>query len=479
MKSKLVPIKKAFALCFGFFALINFYSCREKNPGATDLVPGVDNINTFEMTDVDLDAQTKVRMLDSLWTSDPTVPVGVIGILNNDPFFGNISTGLYLQFTVPESGYALPDSISSFDSVVLVLPYSKYFYGDTTGKFAANVYEIEDAEFRVDTSSRKYYAFSTLPVSGAPIGSYAGDAKDWATDSVIYPGSDTLTNQLRIKLDAATLAKFAGMTDADLHNNASFLNFFNGVFVQPDWSSGPEYAKALYYFILSGGVSGFLDDARLELYFSLESSGSSQGMVSFPYNTKYSAFFNHIDKEYTGFPAAPYASTGVEMDSLLVTGGPGFQTDIVLSHLDQIPAQSMVHLARLELNVKKEAFSKVFSHPNLLIMSVVNSDGSSVTLADYQIVAAGDASYQLLQANQAKEFVGGFPIDKLIDNEEYDTYVLNFPREVQKAILEGKNQLTLRLYPYYQLPGAYRLIARGFELGGNAKAKINIIYTKP
>lgn len=479
MKNRFVSIEKAFALCFGFFALFHFNSCKEKDPGNTDLVPGVDNINTFELTSNDLGITTQVRMLDSLWTSDPTVPVGVIGALNNDPFYGDIQTSLYLQFTVPSAGYQFPDSIGSFDSVILVLPYARTLYGDTTGKFAVNVYEIDDQEFRVDTSSKKYYAFSTLATSSSPIGIYSGDVKDWATDSIVYPGLDTVVNQLRIKLDASVLARFSSLTSSDFHNNGNFLNFFNGIYIQPDLSAGSDFAKALYYFILSGSASSVLDDARLELYFTRTTTTGKQGIVSFPYNTKYSAFFNHIEKDYVGHPAENYATSGFTMDSILITGGPGFQTDIELNNLDQIPAQSMIHLARLELNVKRETFTNVFSHPNLLIVSVVDVDGKSSVLADYQIVVAGDAAYQLIQSNQAKQFVGGYPLSKQIDGEDYDYYIINFPREVQKTILEGKDKLTLRIYPYYQLPGAHRLIAPGFELGGNARAKINIIYTKP
>lgn len=469
-------VLKASALCCGFFAWIGLQSCREKSSGYTDLVPGVDNINTFELTTSDLEPKLYARIFDSVVTGDSTQAIGALGVLNGDPFYGDITSGLYLQFTVPAVGYTLPDSIASFDSLVLVIPYGARAYGDTAGSLALNIFEINDPSFKVDTSEKKYYAFSTVPTHPTPVASYAGKPLDWQADTVEYPGVGDVTNQLRIPLSSELLSKFASLTPSNLYNNTSFVQFFNGLYLEPDASLGPEYAKALFYFVLAGPNSGNLDNARLELYFTKEGSSSTQGIITFPFNAKYSAFFNHMTRNDVGRPAAAYHDASVAIDSFLLTGLPGFQTDIVIDNLDQIPANSMIHLARLEMNMKKESFDLYFAHPTLIIASVVNEDGSSTTLADYQITPGGREE---VQVDQARQFVGGVPVAKIIDGVEYFTYTLNFPRQVQKHIFDGKKKLTLRLYPYYSLPGAYRFIAVGFGVPDNSRAKINIVYTKP
>lgn len=478
MKKTITTVLKASALCFGFFAFLTLQSCREKNTGYTDLVPGVDNINTFELLADDLSAQTLIRTFDSVNTGDPSVPVGAIGTLAGDPFYGTVSSGLYLQFTVPSAGYVLPDSINSFDSLVLVIPYSRVVYGDTSGSIAVNVFEIDDPSFKVDTSSRKFYAFSTLPTKPGAVGGYIGTPHSWISDTVQYPGLGDAVGQLRIPLDAATLSRFASLSATDLHNNGAFVNFFNGLYIEPDAALGPDFNKALFYFLLAGSSDNYIDNARLELHIDRGTTGS-KGIITFPYNPKYSAFFNHIERNDAGFPSAAYRTMDLEADSFLLTGLPGFQTDIVMDDLDQIPSNAMIHLARLEINVKKEFFSETYKNPTLLILNVVNDDGATSNLADYQITAAGDGFYQNLQSEEARKFVGGQPVTKTISGEEYYVYTLNFPRQIQRSLFEGKKKLTLRLFPYYQMPGAYRLLAPGFGDPSEAKAKINIVYTKP
>lgn len=479
MKNQKISIQKALALSFGFFLFLGTNACKERTLGDTDLVPGVDNINTFELTQMDLDAKLSVNILDSFVSGNPDVPVGALGQVKDDPFYGEVASSLYLQFTIPNNSFALPDSIFSYDSIVLTLPYSNVKYGDSVGKLALNVYEINDAAFKVDTSSKKLYSFLDFTTYATPIGTYDGNPQDWKNDSVAYPGIDTVSNQLRIKLSAATLSKFAGMTASALHNNTSFVNFFNGVKIEVPNGMSSEYYKAIYYFLLQGSSTAVTDDARLELYFSKGAAGATKGVLQFPFNNKYSAFLSHLDRDYTGKPAQSYATTGVAMDSFLVTGAPGFQTAITIDNLDKIPAGSMIYLARLELNVLKEFSSYIYANPSLLMLNIVNDDSTVSPIADYIITANPDVSYQLIQVEQAKQFVGGTPLDKVIGSSDYQTYTLNFPRTIQKAVMEGKKKITLRLFPYYQLPGAYRMVAPGLYGAGADKAKISIIYTKP
>lgn len=465
--------KKAFASCLGFFAFFAFAGCKETQTINPDLVPGVDNVNTFGLTTSDLEPVLKVRMFDSLVTSNPEVPVIGLGSLMDDPFYGTVNESFFLQFTVPSINYQFPDDLRSIDSARIVLPYSTFVYGDSVAPISVEVLEINDPSFVVDTSYKYYYGISDLSTSGIVYGSVTKSLDNLDTDSLSYPNGNVYTNQLVIPLNNDFVNKFRTLSGDELRNHYSFVNFLKGVHVRPILTD-PAYRKGLHYFLLVNNYTSNYNTARLEVWFT-DATGQAVNVL-FPYNQTYTPFFTKIDRDYSSAPAAGYAINGKEMDSVLVQGGPGFQTDIVINNLDKIEDGNFIHLARVEINVKKSTIG-IFKNPSLLMLNGVDEAGKTYNIADYQITSTGGDVSQ--QVSLAQQFVGGNPVEKIIDGEEYFTYTLNFPREVQLAINRGKSSLTLRLFPFYNYPGAFRMIAPGFYGTGNNKMKVDIIYSKP
>lgn len=473
MNSRNINYKKAFASCLGFFAFFAINGCKETEHISPDLVPGVDNVNTFGLNASDLGPFLRVRLFDSLNTSNPEVPVVGLGSLIDDPFYGNVDMGFYMQFTVPSVNYQFPDDMRSIDSARIVLPYANFIYGDSVSAVSVEVLEIDDPSFTIDTSLKRYYAVSELPVFSTIYGGTTKSLDNLNTDTLTYPNGNTYSNQFVIPLNDAFVSKFRTLAGGEFSNHYTFVNFLNGLHVRPVISD-PAYRKGLHYFLLVNNSTSYYQTARLEVWYT--DAENNPVSVLFPYHQTYSSFFTNVKRDYTGKPAAGYATNGHLMDSVLIQGGPGFQTDVVINNLDKIEDHSYVHLARIELNVKKSDIG-IYRQPSLIMVNGVDEDGKTYNIADYQVSAIGTS--QAEQVSLAQQFVGGFPVDKLIDGEEYYTYTLNFPREVQMAKNNGKTSLTLRLFPFYNYPGAFRFIAPGFYGAGNDKMKVDIIYSKP
>lgn len=464
---------KAFALSFGFFALSYLTSCRETGSIDPELVPGIDNINTFGLSAEDMDIRMKVVNFDSQVTSSRNLPLGALGRLEGDPFFGDIYAGFFMQFTVPSVGYSFPEDVKTFDSVRIVIPYTGVVYGDTTGTTAVEVFEINDPSFIIDTTLKTYYSFSNLTTYPTPIGSIEKRMNDLRRDTLVYSTTNSVVSQLVIPLNSSFLSKMSSISPDNMHNHYSFVEYLNGVYIKAVGSS-PHLNKSLHYFLLSNSSnSSVYYQARLEVHFT--KNDGSFGVTMFPYNNKYSSFFSKIERNDSGYPVADYADN-IETDSFIIQGGPGLQTEITINNLDAMIASNKVYAARLTINMPKTSIYDVLAAPAMLLVNGVNDDGTLYNIADYQTSIGISATAEALSL--AQQFVGGRPVNTIIDGQDHLTYHLNIPREIQRHLGLGKNSIKLRIYPYYDYIGAYRFIAPGFKNGTNAKAQFNIIYGK-
>jgi hypothetical protein len=135
---------------------IVFSACRKINEATElggELIPPVDNINTFESyLDVVADNKlfqdtTKVYFNDNL----------ALGHIGNDPEFGMTHADAYFNISsafYPFYPFINKDSVN-IDSVVLSLSYNNY-YGDTNSSQTVRVYEIDQNAGFNDTTLYKY-----------------------------------------------------------------------------------------------------------------------------------------------------------------------------------------------------------------------------------------------------------------------------------------------------------------------------------
>jgi hypothetical protein len=456
---------KAFTLCAGFFSLV---ACKEKSTIKPDLVPDVDNINTFEVNDLAI--SVKNTHFDSLITDSYGYPLMAIGGITNDPFFGRIMAGAYIQFIPPAANFTFPTGVV-MDSTVISLPYLSFSYADTnrtdnSHALKLRAYEITD---NFGDTSVKYYAISKLAYNPLPVGTGTITIKS-LYDTVKLASGDSVNHLLRMRVDGLN-DRFKNMSPADLASTTAFLAQFKGIYLAPDTTVAQN--TLAYFGLTTGSSTGIAnyDRAQLECYYHTATDPKLL-KAFFKFNTSYSSFFNGIYRNYTGAPALTYYnSQTANHDSLLMEGYPGFRADLTIKIDNKIPP-SVINKATITLTALKVGDDNRFSAPPQLIVTAVNDDGTERVVSD---MLNNDGT-----ANESgPDFIGGAATKVTINGTDFVRYTLNIPREVQKAISAGKTELKLRLASTVTYPGSFRMVVNGPNSSNqDTKLKFNVIYTK-
>lgn len=454
------------ALCAGFFSLFAT-ACKERTTVKPDLIPPVDGINTVEVKDFDITIQNSY--FDSLRANEYTYPVVGLGRINNDLFFGKTAAGVYMQFVPPKDNFTF-ENLSQIDSVVLVMPYLNLAFGDTAvadlnNSLALKAHEITAGDFIFDATTIWYSPRQ-----------FQYNTSNWGTgnvtlkslnDTLHLANGDTVSNILRLKLNNSFFSYINSFSPSDLASSAAFLSRFKGLFLGPDTL---QNKNTLAYFALSGGSSSNVNYQRAHLAFYYHvSTDTLLKRAIFPY-TDICASSNNIIRNYTGYPAASFLNSTANRDSILIQGYPGFRTDITIKLDSKIPA-SIINKASLVITVLKTGDENRFNPPPQLIITKVNDDGTTSSIAD--VVDGSGASN-----SAALAFVDGKPKVVKIDGVDHFQYTVNVPREVQRTMSEGKTQMKLRVASSQAYPAAFRLIAAGSNAPEETKLKFNVIYTK-
>lgn len=459
---------KAFALCAGFFSLA---ACREKSAVKPDLIPGVDNITTFEVNDFSMDV--KNAYYDSLWTSDYTYQIVTLGRISDDPFFGKTTAGLYFQIVPPTGNFTFPDN-AVIDSTVLSVPYMNFAYGDTSYSVSSHAlnlkaYEITE-NFSLGDGSRKYYVFDKVGYNTTPIGS-AIIPLQALKDTVTLSTGDSIGGVLRMKMNPSLGQKFLDMDPANLASGLTFMEHFKGIYLGPDTTATQN---TLASFVLSSGsLLANYASAQLEFYYH-EGTDTVQKKYYFRFDPTICNFYNNIYRNYNGYPALNYLSNQTaSRDSIVMQGYPGFRSDITI-RIDstKLPA-SVINKAELTITAIKVGDDSRFSPPPQLIIRGFRTDGSERQVSD---ILNGDDS----TANSSgPAFVGGAATTVQIGGIQYIQYKLNIPRELQRIMSEGQSELKLRLMIPTAYQGVYRLVADGPSSSNpETRLRFNVIYTK-
>lgn len=465
MKTTFYKNVKAFTLCAGFFSLV---ACKEKSSVKPDLIPPVDNIHTFEVTNFNISVLN--RKFDSIWTSDKDYTMVSIGALNGDPFFGKTQAGLHIQFLPPSEGFTFP-SDCIMDSAVLSLPYNKFSYGDTArnNTLSLKAYQITDP-FALGDGTRKYYAFEHLAYNVTPIGSKTFTLGS-LTDTVPVYGTDTVGGLLRFRMSNAFCESFRTMPASATATNAAFLDFFRGIYLGPDTTVAQN---TLASFALSGASSSLAySNVRMEFYYHTSSNATVQRSI-FSFNSLLCSFFNGIYRNYSNSQVAQvFSNPNARPDSVILQGFPGFRTDITIPIDASVLPAAVINKAEMSLTLLKVGADDRFYAPPSIIMRTIKDDGTEAVLSD---ILNGDDS---TTNSSGAAFVGGVATPVQIGGSQYIRYTFNLPRTLQKALSAGKTELKLRLLIPTAYQGAYRLVADGPKSANNdTKLRFNVIYTK-
>lgn len=480
--------RKFLALAVAVLTGLFFYSACTKidtTDIGNDLIPAVDNVNTFETT---LDVITD----NFLYPDSTRISSGslhAIGLIANDPEFGKTEAAAYFSVVPGFFGShpfttSNPDSVQ-IDSVVLSIPYSSQ-YGDSnaieqfeiheieeTSNFTDSIYRVDAAPFAVKPTviGNKLVDFKTLNDSVSYV--------NFTTTSSTTPDTVRTVNQLRIHLDPSWGSKFIDFdTATEYKNDSSFRASFKGLAVMINQAGSPG-PNALAYFSLTGQPA-----ATLTFYSRLTKNGQVDTIApSFSFTGRRSA--NLVSRT----PAnnySTYLGNGSDNDDLVfIQSSPGSVATVKIQGLDTL-SNKVIHRAELILEKIPSALDNIYTAPPLLFVEQINNAGDSTFTmrGDFELTGTGT----------------GYEIGLLEGLLKDDRYTFNISRYVQSIVTKKLPSRPLRVYaPYATWPyrefqngtvttlpvflfvnspiGAYRAVLGG----GNhptQRMRLRIIYSK-
>lgn len=480
MKRKLTAIVVAL-----FTVILLVSSCSKIDTTALggDLIPEIDNINTFETF---LDIITDNKLFDDttrmLYSS-----AHALGIIENDAEFGKTTAQMYASFapalyrTYP---FTRRDSVI-IDSVVLSLAYTTVF-GDSN-----SVQHIEVREILPTTGfTDSLYPLNAPEFPTEPMVLGSSDVNYVSLkDSVFYRnGLDTVRSagEMRIKLDTAWARRFVGydtVAGQPYHNDTLFRQVFKGLEIKATEASPVK--KALAYFNLS-------DNTKSRITFYIRKPKTTSGLDTT------TAVFTYTRGPQANLvrrtPANNYlanVNNSTENDELLyIQSSPGSYALLKIDGLDTI-ANSLKVIHKAELICERApSMEDFFAPPARMFIDAVNlANDSSFTIRNDYVPTQSSPGYEL-------EALGG--------NFSKNKYSFTLTRYVQSLVTHKFPNQLLRIHapfntqPYYYFPNSmvtskdsrqYLIVSEpvGFGrvilYGGGAtdpakKMKLRIIYSK-
>lgn len=484
-------MKRHFPIFFfaALFLVIGFLSCKKINEATElggDLIPVVDNVNTFEVALSAISNNQRFNIPFSDTTKvfyDDFVALGA----TNDPEFGQVDANFHFNILPATLGiypFLHKDSVRIIDSVVLSLAYQGG-YGDTANASQSlSVYEIDpNSGFHIDSIYKYADPTSDFATTGGVLGSKTYNLSSLKDSMVVVTGNDTakVANVVRIKLDNSFAARFeasdttaSGAYHSDSSRGDNFRRLFAGFAIKSD-----NGGNVLSYFDLSN-----TDKTNLTFYFRIIHSNGSQDTLasSFIHSTNGQA--NYV-KVTPGANWATYLTNGTESDDkIYIQSAPsGSYASILIPDLSTL-GNKIIHRAELIAPKLPSAMELTFTPPTKLFLDKTNlGTPDSAFLFNRDIAVGFDGSLDLAS-------FGG-----TLKNNEYR---FNITRYVQGIITRNEPNDTLRLYaplrtaPYIQNPsGATRInvqvapaIAYGrVVLGGGSyvnpdqRLRLRIVYS--
>lgn len=474
--------------------LISLVSCKKINESTTlggDLIPAVDNINTFDTTlTVEAFNDTFSLATDSTrYTSDYE---HFLGYISNDPFFGKTDARLFLELKPSSYKYTfanIPDSLH-IDSVVLVLDF-KEIYGDTVALQTVNVYEIDQASnFKAIANLDSAYKIrENNIVKGGLLGSRTFDPRTLNDSVKVF--EDTTANQLRIRLDDSFGQRLLNYDTISTGTNAAYISdsAFRSKF--KGFALESVSGNAIMGFDLLGA------NTKLAIYYRYDKNGKQPFDTIVTYfkfsENQLSASANYIVRDYAGTPLAAAVNGNTTPDDLVyIQSSPGSFATLKIPGLAGFN-NSVVHRAELIMEQIYDINDTLFPATNLYL------DAFDPTVSTFRTIPY-DISFDVTGNSNLSGF-GISPVNtKDPSGNSIKSWRFNITRYVQHVVNDTEPVYDLRLSSPLYVRELYRpgvlggqsspafipvnaAVAKGrVRLGGGnhptQKMRLRIVYSK-
>ena len=470
-----------------------------------DLLPAVDNILTFADT-LTINGSREINVDTTKLNRSET---HVLGAITNDPIFGKTKADIFLQLKplfFPYFFGNVMDTINTaskpsthFDSAFLCLSYTG-FYGDSTKPQQFKVYQLdENTNNFVDTAAYLFSYKPDKPYLGNLIGQttiYQPDLKNF----IYFKNSkkDSITKQIRIKLNNAFLQSFASK-DSGLnkpnnafYNDSSFLKKYKGFAVVADGGNG---SNGLFYVSLTDAKT------RLEIHYVATNAGKlDTAFSSFPLalgslsTVTASANANAITRDTSSseFPTAPSSN------ALYIQSAPGSAISLSIPALSTL-SNRIVHRAEIILEqIPGTVGNTVFTAPQYLYLDLIDETGSVKKYKPIYYDLSPNSPYFPDNTTSSTFFpaagidygyFGGFLRNTTDALGTRSFYSFNVTRYVQNLVTKKDINYKFRVYAPYNLNyNGYNLIYKnnlafgrvkiGNGNNANYRLRMRIVYSK-
>lgn len=298
-----------------------------------------DESNSYEVGSSWMDAQSKIVMIDTLTMKMSTIMMdstitsgkGVMMIGNiKDQTFGRVTSSSLFEFT--PSSYSLSSpSNAVFDSLVLYLTNTNFYYGDTLKTYKMSVHALTD---RIKLNNGYLYNKSNFDYSPSSIGS-----------AEFYPRPNTDSSYVKIKLD-----QFYGQTffntlkNNDVTNQEYFLNFYKGLALVPSSENNAMLRfgiNASYQVQINKNTKEKVSNVLRMYYHTTSQNGTELVKYRLDVSPNSSLQYNKISSDFTGSelasltPENPIPSTALGNKTYLMAGI-GVYTKVEIPYLKSL-----------------------------------------------------------------------------------------------------------------------------------------------
>ncbi|HUC82609.1 MAG TPA: DUF4270 family protein [Flavisolibacter sp.] len=431
---------KGLLALFSFVSLCIFFSCTKINEATElgdELIPAVDNVNTFETT---LDVTAAYHPFDDssrLVVNSSFTDYMALGRLN-DPLFGTTTADMYFNVgnsageKVNPFGVNVKDSIKAIDSVVLSIAYVGG-YGDTT---AASQLSVEVREMATnntfDADSLYRFDENSFATTGPVLGSRTFSVRDLKDSLTIIRGKDTsrLANVLRVRFNNNAIGERLRSYDTSnsaigaFFNDSLFRRLLKGFEIK---TTNAANNGALAYFNLLDAKTSLTVYCRI---------GTSTGIDTTAVN------FRHVRNGQANAirrtPSVQYLA-GLNQPApqrLFVQSSPtGSYVGIKVAGLDTFP-NKVIHRAELIAYKEADPSDITFKEPVRLLLD--HKRPLSATTPDTAYIFENDLSTTFDGSLNFASFGGNLRSD--------NSYRFNITRYVQGIVTRKERNDSLRLY---------------------------------
>lgn len=482
----------------------------------SDLIPIVDNVNTFADT---INVNAFQRIFNDTTSLTPSED-RVLGRIDNDPDFGTTNASLYMQFKPAIFPFSITfsgDTLVGVDSVVLALNV-KGAWGDSSVLQKLTVREIERGIGGVwdSLNAPKYLSYQPVPdntgdlllFNNAPFKPV--DLRQLKNVVRFNNNKDSVQGQIRIRLSDSYAMRLArqdnqaitrtslGFISNAFYNDSAYRFFFEGFSIES----------------IAGNALMTIDvtdpKTRLEIHFRkrrnnfIDTLFTSLSFLPSPTSTATtSAIANKIERDHS---SAPFFGTppNVPQDEIYLQTTPGTFADLFIPRLATYrDTNRIIHRAELRITQipgPNILLDRAFAPPSFLYLDLrdstpelkhkpIYSDLNPTAFYNPDNIPAGFFYPNVVEYG----YFGGFS-KKILEpftGNEVTQYTFNITRYMQRLVSRRGFNYNFRLfapysfsYPQYNTrPLGYpnELAYGRVKVGGtngNYKMQLRVIWSK-